>query len=87
MNFARVIPMSAATPTVEMRVSQYDWNTLSEEINGYGCAVIEKILSPEECGRSLGSIRRKAISAVTSIWHGTASAKASTAILNIRCPI
>jgi hypothetical protein len=26
--------MSAATRTVEMRVSQYDWNTLSEEIKG-----------------------------------------------------
>jgi hypothetical protein len=34
MKFAGVIRMSAATRTVEMRVSQYDWNTLSEEIKG-----------------------------------------------------
>jgi hypothetical protein len=54
MNFASAIRMSAATRTVEMRVSQYDWNTLSEEINGYGCAVIEKLLSPEECRQIAG---------------------------------
>jgi uncharacterized protein len=34
MKFAGVIRMSAATRTVEMRDSQYDWNTLSEEIKG-----------------------------------------------------
>jgi hypothetical protein len=34
MKFAGLIRMSAATRTVEMRVSQYDWNTLSEEIKG-----------------------------------------------------
>jgi uncharacterized protein len=54
MNFASVIRMSAATRTVEMRVSQYDWSTLSEEINRYGCAVIEKLLSPEECRQIAG---------------------------------
>jgi hypothetical protein len=54
MNFASAIRMSAATRTVEMRVSQYDWSTLSEEINSYGCAVIEKLLSPEECRQIAG---------------------------------
>ena len=54
MNFAGVIQMAAATRTLEMRVSQYDWNTLSEEINGHGCAVIEKLLSPEECRQIAG---------------------------------
>ena len=34
MKFAGVIRMSAATRTVGMRVSQYEWNTLSEEIKG-----------------------------------------------------
>jgi hypothetical protein len=54
MNFASLIRMPAATRTVEMRVSQCDWNTLSKEINGYGCAVIEKLLSPEECRQIAG---------------------------------
>jgi uncharacterized protein len=54
MNFASAIRMSAANRTVEMRVSQYEWNTLSEEIDGYGCAVIEKLLSPEECRQIAG---------------------------------
>jgi hypothetical protein len=87
VNFASVTRMPAATRTVKMRFSRYDWNALSEEINGYGCAVIEKLLSPEECRQIAGLFRRKAISAVTSTWRGMASAKASTAISNIRCPI
>ena len=48
MNFASLVRTSTATRTAEMRVSQYDWNTLSNELSGYGCAVIEKLLSPEE---------------------------------------
>lgn len=54
MNFAGVLQMSAATRTLETRVFQYDWNTLSEEINDYGYAVIEKLLSPEECRQMAG---------------------------------
>ena len=54
MNFASAIRMSAANRTVKMRFSQYDWNALSAEINGYGCAVIEKLLSPEECRQIAG---------------------------------
>src|SRR6267378_2304086 len=38
-------------PSTETRVSQYDWETLSGDLNGYGCAVLEKLLSPDECRR------------------------------------
>jgi hypothetical protein len=43
-----VTPASAAK-AAEARVALHDWQNLSEELNGYGCAVIEKLLSPEEC--------------------------------------
>ncbi len=35
--------------TAETLVSRYDWETLSAELNSYGCAVIEQLLTPEEC--------------------------------------
>jgi hypothetical protein len=35
--------------SAEARVSQHDWKKLSQDLSGYGCAVIEKLLSPDEC--------------------------------------
>lgn len=46
-------PVSAAL-SAEARVARYDWNHLSEELSGFGCAVIEKLLSPEECRQIAG---------------------------------
>ena len=54
MNFASVVRTSTAIRTAEMRVAQYDWIALSKELNGYGCAVIENLLSPEECRQIAG---------------------------------
>ena len=42
-----------------MRVAQYDWSTLSQELGSYGCAVIEKLLSPEECRQIAGLYREE----------------------------
>jgi uncharacterized protein len=50
---AIVTPLSAAK-AAEARVALYDWPRLSEELSGYGCAVIEKLLSPEECQQIAG---------------------------------
>src|SRR3984893_8875657 len=38
----------------ETRVSQYDWETLSGDLNGYGCAVLEKLLSLDQCRQIAG---------------------------------
>ena len=40
---------ASAVESAERRVARYDWKTLSGELSGFGCAVIEKLLSPEEC--------------------------------------
>jgi uncharacterized protein len=42
------LPASAMKST-EQRVAGYDWKTLSDELSGFGCAVIKAILSPDEC--------------------------------------
>jgi hypothetical protein len=33
----------------EARVAAYDWPALTGELDNYGCAVLPKLLSPEEC--------------------------------------
>jgi hypothetical protein len=46
--------MNAPSPTIsvrsaEERIAAYDWQALAGELDGYGCAVLPKLLSPEEC--------------------------------------
>lgn len=46
-------PTSAAK-SAAARVARYDWKHLSDELNGFGCAVIETLLSPDECRQIAG---------------------------------
>ena len=34
---------------LKSRVDKYDWETLAANLNGYGCAVLERLLPPHEC--------------------------------------
>ncbi|TIX36850.1 MAG: proline hydroxylase, partial [Mesorhizobium sp.] len=43
------IGSKAAVRSAEARVAGYDWQALAEEMSGYGCAVMEKLLTPQEC--------------------------------------
>ncbi|GGC79078.1 2OG-Fe(II) oxygenase [Chelatococcus reniformis] len=38
-----------ADSSAAARVAAYDWPALAGELDGYGCAVLPKLLSPEEC--------------------------------------
>ncbi|RJT29646.1 proline hydroxylase [Mesorhizobium waimense] len=38
-----------AVRSAEARVADQDWSELASELNGHGCAVMEKLLSPDEC--------------------------------------
>ncbi|WP_192181447.1 2OG-Fe(II) oxygenase [Mesorhizobium amorphae] len=38
-----------ANRSAEARVADQDWSELAGELNNHGCAVMEKLLSPEEC--------------------------------------
>ncbi|MCV9998809.1 2OG-Fe(II) oxygenase [Pararhizobium sp. YC-54] len=54
MNTHSTTQAVSASLSAEARIAQYDWNALSEELNGFGCVVIEKLLSPEECRHIAG---------------------------------
>jgi len=44
-----IISSTSAAESAEARVARYDWNYLFDELGDFGCAVMEKLLSPEEC--------------------------------------
>lgn len=44
-----VISSASAVPSPKARVAGYDWQALAGELDNYGCAVLPKLLSPEEC--------------------------------------
>ena len=46
---SNVIPIATAASSAEQRVGRYDWAGLAADLGGYGSAVIEKLLTPEEC--------------------------------------
>ncbi|NVD42075.1 2OG-Fe(II) oxygenase [Ensifer sp. HO-A22] len=41
----------ATERTAEARVAAYDWQAIFGDLNGFGCGVLEKLLSAEECRR------------------------------------
>jgi uncharacterized protein len=43
------ISSASATMPAEARVPAYDWQALAGDLGNYGCAVLPKLLSPEEC--------------------------------------
>jgi hypothetical protein len=49
------IPFTAPAATAaEARVSAYNWNDLSEELDSFGCAVLKEILTADECKQVAG---------------------------------
>src|SRR5258707_1783578 len=43
------ISPAPAVTSAEARIAAYDWQALAGELDNYGCAVLPKLLSPEEC--------------------------------------
>ncbi len=43
-----IAPASADTPA-EARIAGYDWPAITGELDSFGCAMLPKLLSPEEC--------------------------------------
>jgi hypothetical protein len=40
---------ASAVASADPRVAAYDWQALEDELDNYGCTVLPKLLSPEEC--------------------------------------
>src|SRR6218665_2620631 len=50
MNALTSTPAKASADSVaEARIAAYDWQVLASELDGFGCAVLPTLLSPEEC--------------------------------------
>jgi hypothetical protein len=49
MNVAGAARAVLAASSAERRVTQYDWNLISNELSDFGCARIERLVAPEEC--------------------------------------
>jgi hypothetical protein len=47
--------MSTRTKTAVPGISKFDWNRVASDLSGQGCAVLEKLLSPDEC-RAISSL-------------------------------
>lgn len=43
------ISPTSADMSAEARVASYDWHSLADELDNYGCAVLPRLLSPDEC--------------------------------------
>ncbi len=46
---AEPITAELAVEAAEARVGECDWDALATELDGYGCAVMAKLLTPDEC--------------------------------------
>jgi uncharacterized protein len=46
---------ASAVASAEARVAAYDWDALAGELDSYGCAILPKLLSAEEC-RSIAEL-------------------------------
>ncbi|MDQ0472230.1 2OG-Fe(II) oxygenase [Labrys wisconsinensis] len=49
MNAPSIIPAVPAVRSAEERVGRLDWPALAAELDGHGCAVLSKLLTPAEC--------------------------------------
>src|ERR1700681_1700034 len=45
---------ASAGTSAAARVAAYDWGALAGELDSYGCAVLPKLLSPDECSAIAG---------------------------------
>src|ERR1700752_1198276 len=46
---ARNLAGKAVTANAEERLGGYDWEGLGADLDSFGCAVLERLLTPDEC--------------------------------------
>ncbi|MBY2907675.1 2OG-Fe(II) oxygenase [Rhizobium leguminosarum] len=44
-----IVGPTSADTSAETRIAAYDWQALTNELDSFGCAMLPKLLSPEEC--------------------------------------
>lgn len=48
-NPENVIPAKPVVTSAEARLAACDWGAFAEEMNGFGCATLKRVLTPAEC--------------------------------------
>ena len=43
------IPAAPVVTSAEARLARYDWDAFADEMNGFGCATLKAVLTPDEC--------------------------------------
>jgi uncharacterized protein len=46
---AKILRTKSVMVAAEDRVEKYDWEQLGADLDGFGCAILEKLLTPDEC--------------------------------------
>jgi uncharacterized protein len=46
---AKPAPAPSILTEAEPRIAAYDWDGLARELSGFGCAIIARLLTPQEC--------------------------------------
>ena len=79
-------PAITPPPGISERVGAIDWKQVSQELDAQGSAIIERLLSPEECKTLASLYSRDELfrSRVVMERHGSGGANIN--ILPIRCP-
>jgi hypothetical protein len=49
MNASKTVTPSASSKSAAARVRTFDWERVSQDLDAQGSAVIERLLSPDEC--------------------------------------
>lgn len=67
-----LFPSAGDSAAADRRVGRYDWPALSQELSTYGCAVLNGLLSPEECAEAAALYRdgQRFRSHITMARHG-----------------
>jgi hypothetical protein len=51
---AKIIPAAPVVRSAQQRVDRYDWAALAADLANHGCAVLERLLAPDECRQIAG---------------------------------
>ena len=77
---AKPIPARLAVAAAEARVGACDWDALATELDGYGCAVMAKLLTADECAEIAALYPLTSSAAATTISSRPTAHAATTPI-------
>jgi uncharacterized protein len=71
----KVLPIATIPVSAQARIAAYDWNALMGELDGYGCAILPRLLTADE-SRSVAALYpdesqfRSRVHGAAPLWKG-----------------